>query len=112
MVIDTSVIIAILRDQVRLMPAPCVLEASLVMESNRGPAAGRELDVLLHRLRIDIVPFDSEQAEIARVAWRRFGKGNHPARLNLCDCCSYALARSSGEKLLFKGGYFSQTDLG
>jgi ribonuclease VapC len=126
MVIDTSAIIAILRnepegesmakaileDPVRMMSAASLLEASMVMESNRGPIAGRELDLLLHRLRIDVIPFDGEQAEIARVAWRRFGKGNHPARLNYCDCCAYALARTAGEKLLFKGDDFSQTDLG
>jgi len=125
MVIDTSAIIAILRneveaaslaeailrDRVRLMSAASVLEASLVIESGQGPVAGRELDLLLHRLQIDVVPFDREQAEIARIAWRKFGKGNHPARLNFCDCCAYALARSSGEKLLFKGVDFSETDL-
>ena len=94
-----------------MMSATSVLEAALVMEANRGALAGRELDLLLHRLRIDVVPFDSEQAELARLAWRRFGKGHHPARLNFCDCCSYALARSSGEKLLFKGDDFAQTDI-
>ena len=72
---------------------------------------GRELDMLLHRARIEIVPMNTDQVELARTAWRKYGKGNHPAGLNIGDCCAYALARYSGEPLLFKGNDFSQTDI-
>ena len=72
---------------------------------------GRELDMLLHRARIEIVPMNTDQVELARTAWRKYGKGDHPAGLNIGDCCAYALARYSGEPLLFKGNDFSQTDI-
>lgn len=125
MVIDTSAIMAILleedgfhryveaidEDPIRLVSALCVLEAGLVMEARKGPIAGRELDLFFHRIKVHIVPFTEELAEAARAAWRRFGKGRHPASLNLCDCASYALSLSSGEKLLFKGDDFSRTDV-
>lgn len=80
----------------------------MVVEACNQEPGGRELDPLLHRSHIDVVPFTLEQAE---TAWRRYGKGNHPAGLNFCDCCAYALARTSGEPLLFKGNDFSQTDV-
>jgi len=57
------------------------------------------------------VPMDAGQAELARSAWRRFGKGRHPAGLNIGDCCAYALARYTGEPLLYKGEYFRKTDV-
>jgi ribonuclease VapC len=75
------------------------------------PRGGRELDLLLHRARIDVVPFTPEQADLARDAWRRWGKGRHPAGLNFGDCFAYALSRSSGEPLLFKGEDFGKTDV-
>ena len=125
MVLDTSAILAILlneperrrfnelieADGMRLISAATFLEASLVIESRQGPAAGRELDLLLHRAQVSIVPVDAEQAEIARVAWRKFGKGRHGAGLNFGDCFSYALARVSGEPLLAKGADFAKTDI-
>ena len=125
MVIDTSAIIAILLGepeaediaraisdgQKRLMSVFSVLEASIVIEAKKGEAGGRELDLLLHRARIETVGMDPEQGEIARIAWQRFGKGRHPAGLNIGDCCSYALAKYSGEPLLFKGDDFSKTDI-
>jgi ribonuclease VapC len=125
MVIDTSALISILlqeedartfawalkNDPVRLISAVSVLETAMVVESRLGPIAGRELDLLLHRSRADIVPFDAAQAEVARAAWQKYGKGNHPASLNLGDCCAYALAKTSGERLLFKGEDFAKTDL-
>ena len=125
MVIDTSALIAILlgepdaeafavaiaNDPKRLISAFSVLEVSIVIEAKKGEAGGRELDLLLHRAQIEIVAMDSEQAELARIAWRTFGKGRHPAGLNIGDCCSYALSESSGEPLLFKGDDFSKTDL-
>jgi ribonuclease VapC len=120
MVIDTSALFAILfgepdRDayieaiekaKPRLLSAVTALEASMVAEARKGPAAGRELDLLLHRANIDIVPLDTSQIEVARRVWREYGKGNHPAGLNFCDCCALALARVAGYPLLFKGEDF------
>lgn len=125
MVIDTSAIAAILlkeadrdrfidaiaADPVRLMSTVNALEAALVIEARKHEEGGRELDLLLHDSRIEIVPFTSEQMEEARAAWREYGKGNHPAGLNFCDCCAYALSKISGEALLFKGSDFQQTDV-
>jgi ribonuclease VapC len=125
MVIDTSAVLVVLfaepedeafaaaieADPARFMSAVSVLEASIVVEARKGPSGGRELDLLLHRAAIEIVPFTVEQLERARDAYRRFGRGNHPAALNFGDCCAYALATSLGEALLFKGDDFAQTDL-
>lgn len=125
MVIDSSVALVILlgeaedeafaaaidADPRRLMSAVSVLETSIVIESRKGPAGGRELDLFLHRGRIDVVSFNPHQLELAREAYRRFGKGHHAAALNFGDCCAYALAASSGEALLFKGDDFGRTDI-
>jgi len=125
MVIDSSAIIAVLLNEAnaaqiaeaidsgsqRLLSAASLLEASMVIESRKGEAAGRELDLLIYRAAIEIVAVDQDQAEIARVAWRRYGKGRHPAGLNYGDCFSYALARSRGLPLLFQGEDFSRTDI-
>ncbi len=125
MVIDTSALVAILLDEPpaariaqaieagspRLVSAANLLEASIVIESRKGEAGGRELDLLLYRTGIEIVPVDHDQAEIARTAWRRFGKGRHPAGLNYGDCFAYALAKSRGAALLFDGGNFAATDI-
>jgi len=125
MVIDTSALVAILLgepeaeafavavagDSKRLISSFTALETGIVIEAKRGEAGGRELDLLLHYARIAIVPMTAEHYEIARFAWRRYGKGRHPAGLNIGDCCSYALAKSTGEALLFKGGDFNQTDI-
>ncbi len=69
------------------------------------------MDAFLEGARIDLAPITVRQAELARDAWRRFGRGNHPAALNLGDCFAYALAIDTGEPLLFKGDDFSQTDI-
>ncbi len=120
MVIDTSAIIAILfheedrdvyiaaieRASRRLISAVNALEGAMVAEARKGEAAGREFDLLLHRARIDVVPMDALMVEEARRVWREYGKGNHPAGLNFCDCCAMALARVSGHPLLFKGENF------
>ena len=98
-------------DPRRLVSAGTLLEVSLVVESRRGESAGRELDLLLHRLSATVVPFDESQATLARSAWQRYGKGNHHAALNFGDCFAYALSRVSGEPLLFKGADFSLTDV-
>lgn len=81
------------------------------MQARFGDAGERELDVILHRFGVDIIPVTREQAEIARSAFRRFGKGRHPAALNYGDCFAYALAMSLGEPLLFVGADFLQTDV-
>ena len=125
MVIDTSALVAILlgepetepfawaiaRDARRLISAFTALETGIVIEAKKGEMGSREFDLLLHQARIEIVPMTPEHFEIARSAWRKYGKGRHKAGLNIGDCCSYALARCSGEPLLFKGDDFSQTDI-
>jgi ribonuclease VapC len=70
-----------------------------------------KLDDLLATVKPEVVAFTAEHAEIARAAWRRFGKGRHPAKLNLGDCFAYALAEARGEPLLFKGEDFARTDV-
>jgi ribonuclease VapC len=125
MVIDSSAVLAILlveperdrfrqaisADPVRLISSVNALEASMVIESRKGKAGGRELDLLFYRSGVEVVPSTAEHVEVAREAWRRFGKGNHPARLNIGDCFAYALSQVSGEPLLFKGDDFSRTDV-
>ena len=125
MVIDTSAIIAILlgepeaetlskailNDPKRLMSAFSLLECSIVIESRKGEAGGRELDLLLYRLQVEIVDMNVEQTQLAREGWRQFGKGRHRAALNIGDCCSYALAKYAGEPLLFKGDDFNHSDI-
>jgi ribonuclease VapC len=125
MVIDTSALVAMLTDEpesarfetavaadpVRLMSAASYLEAAIVIETRFGEAGGRELDLWLHRADVDVVAVAVDQAEAARVAYRRFGKGRHHAGLNFGDCFSYALAMISGEPLLFKGDDFTHTDI-
>jgi ribonuclease VapC len=125
MVIDTSALLAVLlgeperkrflillsESETRLLSAANALEAAIVAESRRGPVAGRELDLFLHRTKIEIVAVDAEQISIARQAWRKFGKDRHPASLNYGDCFAYALAKMSGEPLLAKSSGFPQTDL-
>lgn len=125
MVIDTSALVAILLgesdaeriakaiadNQQRLIGSFTALETGIVIEARKGEAGSREFDLLVHYADIEIVAMTAEQFEVAREAWRRFGKGNHPASLNIGDCCTYALARVSGEPLLFKGDDFSQTDI-
>lgn len=125
MVIDTSAVVAILFDEpqrhtlaeaieadpTRLLCTANLLESALVVEARRGEPAGRELDLLLHRASVDAVSVTAEHVEVARRAWRRYGKGNHPAGLNFGDCFAYALAACSGERLLFVGDDFAQTDI-
>jgi len=125
MVIDTSALLAIFLAEPerqgfldrmidaasRLISAANALETGIVLEAKRGEAAGREFDLFLVRARFQIVPVDAEQVEIARSAWRKYGKGHHPAALNFGDCFAYALAKFSGEALLAKGADFAQTDI-
>ena len=125
MVIDTSVLIAILLDEPeqdaflraidaapsRLVSAMSKLEAGIVMVARKGRAAGGEVDLLMTKLAATVVPFDEHQADIARDAFMRFGKGRHPAGLNFGDCAAYALAMAEAEPLLFKGTDFGATDV-
>ena len=125
MVIDISALIAILfgepetlyftralaDETLKLISSINALETGIVVEARKGEAGGREFDLLLHRAQIEIVAINAYQAELARAAWRKYGKGNHPAGLNIGDCCAYALAKYSGEPLLFKGDDFNQTDI-
>ncbi len=124
-VIDTSALLAILlgepergkflqllsESETRLLSAANALETAIVAESRRGEAAGRELDLFLHRTKVEIVAVDAEQFSMARFAWRKFGKGRHAAALNFGDCFAYALAKTSSEPLLAKGEDFRRTDL-
>ena len=125
MVVDTSVLIAILMDEPEaqrlvdaMIAAPSLalsaasfVEASIVAESKAGPGATAELDQLLDELQIAVIAVTPEQGKLARDAYRSFGKGRHPAALNFGDCFSYALARGLGESLLFVGHDFSDTDI-
>jgi ribonuclease VapC len=86
------------------------LECAIKLD-NVAPAAALELDAFLEETGIVVVPATPAQARAARLAYRRFGKGRHPARLNLGDCFAYALARETGEPLLCKGNDFAATDL-
>jgi ribonuclease VapC len=125
MVVDSSAAIAVLRREASweslrdalisarhcVMSAATLVEAGMVMESRLGRAGARELDRLVAEIPIDIVPFERAQAALAREAFRRFGKGRHPAGLNFGDCLAYALARHLAEPLLFTGDDFAQTDV-
>ncbi len=125
MVIDTSAVVAILfgepetevfvralaDDPKRMISTFNALESAIVVEARKGETGGRELDLLLHRARIEIVALNGDQVDFALAAWRKYGKGNHPAGLNIGDCCAYALAKYCGEPLLFKGNDFCQTDI-
>jgi|SRR4051812_44218298 ribonuclease VapC len=125
MVIDSSAIFAIFNDEperqefdrlieadtVRLISAATVLEAGIVIES-RFPETGKTgVDSFLRRAGIEIVSFDHHQAEVARNAYRIYGKGRHAAGLNFGDCFAYALSIVSGEPLLYKGTDFDKTDV-
>ena len=81
------------------------------MQARRGDDAARDLDLLLAKLKVEIVPFTARQAEIARKAFRRYGRGQHDAKLNFGDCFAYALAKDVSAALLFKGDDFGQTDV-
>lgn len=126
MIIDTSAIIAILRNEPeaafcaqaiadaaeRRLSAANFLEAAVVIDGSRDPVASRKFDELVREARLTIEPVTEAQARIAREAYRDFGKGTgHPAQLNFGDCFAYALAKTMGEPLLFKGQDFTHTDV-
>ena len=126
MVLDTSALLALLLDEpeaedfraaveddsIRLVSAATLLEAALIIEARKGPPGGRELDVLIRTADVVVVPVDADHVAEARRAYRRFGKGRHTAGLNFGDLFAYALARTAGEPLLFKGEDFAKTDIG
>jgi ribonuclease VapC len=126
MVLDTSALLALLLDEpeaeefraaveedtTRLVSAVTLLETTLVIEARKGEPGGRELDSLIQKAEVVVVPVDAEHVSEARRAYRRFGRGRHAAGLNFGDVLAYALARTSGEPLLFKGDDFAKTDVG
>lgn len=125
MVVDASALLAILQAEpearrlaaaIEAASAPTVsvvsfVEASMVLDSRYGPAGRDRLDRLLRESRMGLAPVDIEQAQVARDAFRDFGRGRHPARWNFGDCFSYALAKQRSESLLFKGDDFARTDV-
>lgn len=125
MIVDTSVVIAILRGEpdagelaaaietldVRRISAASYVEAAIVTDGSRDPLLSSLLDSFLARSMVTIEPVTVEQARIARQAYRDFGKGRHRAGLNFGDCFAYALAKDKGEPLLFKGSDFRKTDV-
>lgn len=125
MVIDASVVIAILQNEAQrteytraieaadagMMSAASFLEMSIVIETRYGAGGVRALDLLISNASVELVSVDATQAHVARDAFRSFGKGRHPAGLNFGDCFSYALAKTRAVALLFKGADFSKTDL-
>ena len=125
MIVDTSAIMAILQKEPEApafgaaltegartaISAATLVELCVVAESRAGAAVWAEVEALMADAAIEVAPFTAEQAALAREGWRRFGKGRHPAGLNLGDCFAYALAQERGEPLLFKGGDFALTDV-
>jgi ribonuclease VapC len=125
MIVDASAMVAILleepeghlfdvamvRSAICRMSSASFLESSMILESRKGADGVRDLDLQIVRFRIEIVPFTEAQAWLAREAFKRYGKGRHPAKLNFGDCMSYALAKETGEELLFKGTDFALTDI-
>jgi ribonuclease VapC len=126
MIVDTSAIIAILRNEpeatgcaraiadapIRRVSTVNFVESAVVIDASRDPVASRRFDDFIKEADISVEPVTKIQAQIAREAYRDFGKGSgHPAQLNFGDCFAYALARDAGEPLLFKGSDFVHTDI-
>jgi ribonuclease VapC len=126
MIVDSSALVAILLQEpdapafskalaivgFKGLSAASYVETSIVIDGKGDPVATRQVDNLITRSGIQIEPFTAEQARVARQAYRDYGKGSgHPARLNLGDCFSYALASVTGQPLLYKGDDFSHTDV-
>jgi ribonuclease VapC len=125
MVIDSSAVMSVLLSEddaefyaaviesagVLRMSAVSRLELTVVMGRLKREAGLEALEQLMQTSRIEVVPFDSAQLALAQVAWWNYGKGRHAARLNIGDCCSYALAKATGEPLLYQGNDFGRTDL-
>lgn len=125
MIVDSSAIIAVLRNEPDAAPISAALqqasicrmsavtyvEAAVVTDSNRNPVLSRRFDDLLRDVKMHVESVSFEQARIARQTYRDFGKGRHKAGLNFGDCFAYALAKDLDEPLLFKGDDFRYTDV-
>jgi ribonuclease VapC len=125
MIVDSSALLAILqkepearlfdvaiaKSEVCLISAAGLLEVSMILLSRKGDDGVRDLDLLIARLKIGVAAFTESQAVIARQAFKRFGRGRNPARLSFGDCIAYALAKETGEELLYKGTDFGKTDI-
>jgi ribonuclease VapC len=125
MIIDSSALIAILEEEPEsaqfaallydaqhlYLSAATLLEAGIVMQSRRKERGENALNELVSLYKIEVVPFTLSHADLARRAYRRYGRGNHPAKLNFGDCISYAVAKEMGEPLLYKGEDFDKTDI-
>ena len=125
MIIDTSALVAVFDQELeaerivrtlasapeRILSAANLVEVGIVMQARRGDDGARDLDLLLAKLRVDIAVVTANQADIARKAFRRYGRGRHAANLNFGDCFAYALAKDTSAPLLFKGDDFGQTDV-
>jgi ribonuclease VapC len=125
MVLDTSAILAILQDEPerrkfneaieaaesRSLSTASFVECSMILESRYGADGIRDLDLFIAKAQVSLIPVDEEQADLARRAFRKYGKGRHPAGLNFGDCFSYGLSQALHEALLFKGNDFPQTDV-
>lgn len=125
MIIDTSALVALLEQEPeaeriartlaatpdRLLSAASLVEVGIVMQARHGDDGARDLDLLLAKLHVEVVPLTARQADVARKAYRRYGRGRHDAKLNLGDCFAYALAKDTSAPLLFKGDDFGKTDI-
>ena len=125
MLLDTSAFLAIFQNEPerrmfneaiesagsRMTSVATFIETSIVLESRYGAEGIRDFDLFLEKASISILPVDVDQGQVARQAFRQFGKGRHPAGLNFGDCFSYALAKSLAQPLLYKGVDFSLTDI-
>lgn len=124
MIVDTSALVAVLKQEAEAsafktamldsevrVSAVTLFEFGMVVDGWGNAAASQAVELLLSQIEADVIAVDADTARLARDAYGRFGKGRHPARLNFGDCFAYALAKQSGEHLLFKGDDFSQTDV-
>lgn len=108
---EAEALLHVMESQPAVLGAATLLESSIVVESRQGPDATRDLDLLVAGAINEIAAFDEAHATIAFQAWKRFGKGRHPAGLNYGDCLAYATARIHDAPLLFKGDDFPKTDI-
>jgi ribonuclease VapC len=125
MIIDTSALVALLDQESeaerialalassseRILSAANLVEIGIVMQARRGDDGVRDLDLLLAKLKVDIAAVTADHADIARKAFRRYGRGRHAVNLNFGDCFAYALAKEKSVPLLFKGDDFGRTDV-